>query len=344
MQETPIQTAGPNIMPVKKSGAAFKVILTIIILAAVASGALLGTRVWDPTWNPFRPSPEKVIASMFEKMKDVKSSHSSVKMIADVNQEGGMSGKIKIFADVDSNLIDISNPQVQGNTQINVSGQGFDMSANVDMKMLNKEAYFNIKEINAPPLAIMFAMMGIDIDSLKGNWIKVPVTQPTGSQVQVQTLTPDQMANIQRIFSEADVFEVEKQMPDQVMDGQAAYHYLVVLNNANLAELMGKFIDESIKQIGDGNGTPEMEAAKGGISKFLNDLGRISVELFIGKKDNLLYGIKMNKNVDISTYMGSNSNASISFEEYYSKYNQPVIIQAPAIFKNIEDFISKGKL
>lgn len=277
---------------------------------------------------------------MFEKMKDVKSSHGSVKMVIDANQQGGMSGKITIFADVDSNLSDISNPQVQGNTQINVSGQGFDMSANVDLRMLNKEAYFNIKEINAPPLAVMFAMMGIDIDSLKGNWIKAPVDQST------QLQTPEQLEEIQKIISEANVFDVEKQLPDQVMDGQSTYHYLVVLNNANLVGAMGDLIDEAAKQT-EGASTNVLVTgmAKGAVSEFLNKIGKVGVELFIGKKDNLLYGVKVSKDIDLSTIDSSlNGSASVNFEEYYSKYNQPVVIQVPAIFKNIEDFISKGKL
>ena len=332
MEQISIQTPGASItVPVKKLTGPIKIIGLVVILVVVVSAVLLGTRIWDPVWNPFRPSPEKVMAMMFENMKDVKTSHAAGKMILSVDQVNDISGKVTILMDSDSDISNIASPKLSGSFQASYIDQATSMLVKAKTKIIDNAVYFNIEEFNVPSLTLIFGMMGIDIDTMKGVWIK-------SSDLQA---APDQFsAKMQELISNTKVYDIKEQLPDQKIDGQSMYHYSMVLNNERFIDLMDGIMDETVEM---SQNALMAGMVKGMILEALKNIGEIKAELFIGKKDYLIYGLKMLKDINVSAISpGMSGVMGINFEQYYSKYNQPVVIQAPANFENLEEFILNG--
>src|SRR3989344_4057739 len=53
----------------------------LIITAIIGAGVALATRVWDPTWSPFRPAPDAVISKAWNNLKQVKSENFSSRLL-----------------------------------------------------------------------------------------------------------------------------------------------------------------------------------------------------------------------------------------------------------------------
>lgn len=361
MNNVPEQPIESNIVsppPVsgKRSGALAKIIIIIIILGIIGAGTALATRVWDPVWSPFRPSPEKVMASMSEKMLAIKSSHSDMKINIDIKGENPLKAAISFSGDSDNN--DLNNPKAEGIFGISFTGQLFDgsaetVSAKLKIKVLSQtEGYFNIEELNVPSLVPILMMMGIDLDNIVENWIKIPIENQLAQNNNAQTAALTEQ--FKKILFESKVYNVKEQLSDQVINGQKMYHYLVVLDNDKTAKLIGDLMGVIIKQSTqnltgqEDSGLLDVNPIKGSALEFLNKIGEISAELSIGKKDNLLYGFKMEKNIDLSkinynvqgSVLGDDNiqgSVDIIFETNNSKFNQPVKVEAPASFKNYDE-------
>lgn len=353
MNNVPEQPIESNIVsppPVsrKRSGALAKIIIIVIILGIIGAGTALATRIWDPIWSPFRPSPEKVIASMSEKMLAVKSSHSDIKINIDMKGQNPLKAAFSFSGDSDNS--DLNNPKVEGDLGISLTmsnnigvGSELTASAKAKIKMFSQtEGYFNIKELNAPSFAPILMMMGVDLDNIIGTWIKIPIEDKLGQGVNAQTAALTEQ--MRKIMSESKIYVVKEQLPDQTIESQKMYHYSVTLNNEKTAQLIADLAVESIKQSGSGQAGQEMGlllgsgAIKGMVLEFLNKIGEISAELSIGKKDNLFYGFKMEKNIDLSKIDSKTQGSfDIIVEVNNSKFNQTVKIEAPASFKNYDE-------
>ncbi|MBU4205015.1 hypothetical protein KKH26_02460 [Patescibacteria group bacterium] len=323
-------------VPTKKLGLLIRVISIVVLLGVVGGGALLATRVWDPLWSPFRPSPEEVISEAFNKMQLLKSSHSEIKLVVDTKDTDPQKVSLTLSGNSDNN--DPENIKSDVKFNLSVVGEN-SFSLGGDFKMIGKDGYFRISEINVPDIETLFVMgSGIDLNTIKENWIKFPL----GDQFTNQTAeTKSFQETITRMVSENKVYTLN-QLPDQKIEGQKIYCYLAVLDNEKTAKLLADIIVESMKQSGQSG--QEMAillgggAIKGMVEEFLNKVGEINFELLVGKEDNLLHGLNFNKVIELTNFeAGRKGMASIDFEISNSKFNQPVAIEAPIDYKNFEE-------
>ncbi len=341
-KQLPPTDSPPLILTRKPKRRAIKIILVVLFLGVVSTGIVLATRMWDPFWNPFRPRPEKVIALMFEKMTEPKSVHSEIKFKMETKEkkEENMLKGVVINFSGDSDNSDINNAKGEGEVEIaNSFGSEQSFYTKTKIKMLGRtEGYFNIEEFNAPSFAPTLLMMGINLDNLKGTWIKIPIEDKLGQGANEQTaVLTEQM---RKIMSESKIYVVKKQLTDQTIEGKKMYHYLVALNNEELIKLIGDLMKESMEQseLKEAPETMYVSAIKGIILEFLDKVGEINIELLIGKRDNLLYGFKMEKNIDLNKLNKENEGSvKITVEVKNSRFNQPVKIEAPANFKKWEE-------
>lgn len=341
MEQIPPQPSGSNITtPIsaaRKSGLVTKILGVIVVLGVVGSGALLATRIWDPVWNPFRPSPEKVMALMSEKMQAVKSSHSEIKL--DIDMKGGTTpGKLSIVFSGDGDVTNPQNLKTEGELRVSfigeVAGAGEQLiSGKIKTKIIGQEGYFTITELNAPSLVFLFTMMGIDLNTATGTWIRFPIENKLGEGAETQTAALTE--KMRKIISDSKVYVVKKQLPDQAIEGQKMYHYLVALDKEKTTKLFSELImaaqesGESIFFIG---------MVEGMIRSLFDAVGEISAELLIGKNDYFLYGLKSEKTIDLNKLDNKMQGlVDISFETNNSKFNQPVRIEAPLEYKNFEE-------
>ena len=106
---------------------------------------------------------------------------------------------------------------------------------------------------------------------------------------------------MESIFLKDNIYIFKKKLPDETINGQKIYHYLVTLDNSKL------------------------ENTTGGIFslEFLNKIGQVDINLAIGSKDGHMYGFKIEKGVDLSN-ISQDMKDSVDFmiNVIFSKFNE----------------------
>lgn len=144
--------------------------------------------------------------------------------------------------------------------------------------------WFKINNITLPESATIFA-----VPKLQGVWLAI-------DQDSVKAITAVSGSNIPQVNA-SDLFTFKKNLGSQNVNGQSAYHYLLTISN------------DKIKSI-----------APSAIDPFVTTIGDVDVEIWIGKKDYMLYKVSIDKII---------SGVAIKFVGTNSNFNQPVTIQAP---------------
>ena len=75
-----------------------------------------------------------------------------------------------------------------------------------------------------------------------------------------------------------------------------------------------------------------------GLDEFFEKTGEITAELWIGKKDNYLYKIKIEKELDLNKFDEKETGkVNIKIDMEFSDFNKPVKIESPESYKSLED-------
>lgn len=366
MEESTPQTTYPfqtlN-QPLNKSGNKSSIVFNILkilgiiaVLGLLTGVGLLYARVYDPLWNPFRPEPKEVFERMTEKMKEIKSYHIDIdaEMIVKNKSEFNINGKIK--SDIDIN--DPKNPKTSGNTNLNFIMEGMQFSSDLENIGIGKT--FFIKFITIPALPMfqpIFQIMGIDLNELKNQWVKID--DKTNDEIskkllgkkhkkykKQQTENEKQEKKIieefKKIIENKKFYLIKKELPDEEIGQTKVYHYIVSLNKEEIKTIVPDLINTLIKFSGETNfsATQKEESLKE-FDEFFERIGELQGELWIGKKDNLLYRFKGEKNFDLSQFEDNEKGTIlIRIKIDGSKFNQPIKIEAPENYKNLEDIFS----
>lgn len=155
-------------------------ILIPIIVLGIGTLGILAARIWDPLWNPFRPRPEKVLERMVLKMKETKTLESEANLFLEVVNEGVFSIEVKGHQKEDKR--EPENPKSETSFEISFIGRpqtrqgepSFGLGGKIflagETRSLNKKSFLKLTAI---PSATELGMMGINLLSLKNQWIKV---------------------------------------------------------------------------------------------------------------------------------------------------------------------------
>ena len=133
-------------------------------------------------------------------------------------------------------------------------------------------------------------------------------------------------------------YSIDRELPDEKMGGKKVYHYLVRLDKNELLNFIAKNL-ESKKEMFSKEGKSsvsqeELKLFQEELKSFFEKLGEIKGEVWIGKKDYLIYKIKFEKE---GNYEGNKNSFKFNLEN--SNYNQTVKIEAPKEYKDIGDVL-----
>jgi len=326
-----------------------KIIAGAVVLGVAGLGVCLGTRVLDPLWNPFRPSPEEVIEEISTSMEEVKTLHSKGE-IEIILKSAISEDKSLITFEGDSDARDSENMKLDGEFGVTSVGmQKFSLS--VSNRIIGDTTYLKLNEIVGPSdIESLFLMLGVNLDEIKGQWIMFgeEALEKLGGVYSSQEISREEQEKItkkiQELFAERKVYYVKEEMPDEKINGKKAYHYLITLDKEEIKEVVPEILRISMESSGQSLGMDEFSIAFmiGGltesINQFFEKVGDITVGIWIGKKDNLLYRIEGEKEIDLSNLSAEVSgilNLKIAFD--FSNFNQPVEIKAPESFKTLEE-------
>ena len=141
-----------------------KILIIIGILALAGGGAVLAlyAQVWNPLWNPFRPSPEVVLTEMILEMGKLKTVHSEMDFsITNKEEEGSVS--VKLVGDTDQR--DPENLKSKGVFNMNLLNQESEASAamefiTIDQIYYLKQAFQSMEKCRMISRFLMIGFIG----------------------------------------------------------------------------------------------------------------------------------------------------------------------------------------
>jgi len=348
------------------------VIGAIIIIAIVlVAGALLFTKIYNPPWNPFGLQSQQVLKKALETTSNnLKTYHSkgTIEIAMAKNETEENSGKlnldvesIKIDFDSDTDQTNVDNlkDQVKFNFTIKMAGSA-PIVLSAEGKLFKEDIYFKINEIPFP-FNMIFSTGQM---AIANKWIRYNgqefmdilvdyAEKKSIDKLEIQKLKKQRdiakqnagmnekfAQEIKKMLQEKKVIIPVKELKEENINGVKTYHYLAELNTEALKNFISQVYDLMEKQnldSGAENMTEEKKAAREEMNVFLEKIGVIKFDIWIGKKDFYIYKIKGEKTISPQQFdveSEEKGNVKISFEYEQSKFNQPVVIEMPTDYEN----------
>jgi len=351
--QQPIQTQQPNLansyMAVKRSKTILKFSAIIIILVAIASIALYSLgQFFDIPYNPFAPSPERVVKNMFAKLGKVDFMHSSGRVDINASAYDGSSfgsASIAITGDVDrSDKNNLKSNQTL-TIQFSVPQSSLEARIGVDLVVLGDKVYIKASDTST--------WQGID--SVKGVWLKLDqdsvkaLSEANIQSINLQTQTgynAEIVNKIQELFAKSDMFSVENNFGNTKIDGKDVYHYLVKIEKEKMKEFLKQAFQIALSQ-NQNNASEQTQAiainlVEASINSIADIIGDINTEMWIGKRDYMLYQAKMNRTIDLGLLSENPFPANqivIDYNLINSNFGKPIVITEPESSQKVEDVL-----
>jgi len=343
------QAVQSNMPQVKKSHTALKLLMVLIIVVVLGGvGYFVAGQYINLPWNPLRPAPTTVIDKMTTNMKTVKSSHTAIKGEVDALDANKASlGKLSLDINGDSDMTDANNPKANFtfSTSVTLPGAASSLAdASIRATIIGNTFYIKINSIKIPT---NYLSPSIDISQFAGKWLKIDQNSITAlAQAQGQAIALPQTGNsaltkqIQDLISSENMLSVTKQLADQTVSGQSTYHCLITISKDKLKDLVTKIMALLQTQNSASSNSLAINIAGAFVNSFVDAVGDINMEMWIGKKDYLLYRSNVDKTIDLSKiYPGANRQLEIKLDTVNSNFNKPATIQAPEGAQKIEDAV-----
>jgi hypothetical protein len=373
-QPRPAMAAQQNNMPRMKGKHSFlrtlMVLIIIVVVGAVGysvAGQYYNLPYSNILWNLFSPEPKTVISKMMENMKNVKSYRAitQVEISATDNTTKASQGKLTINTNNEFDTTDANNLKSDGNFTVSLTAPGsLNSPAMISISMAAIGKVFYLKLDNAViPDSYTYkgenvSVPGLDIPQFKGKWFKIDQDSlnamsavqgdQTGltSQINFSQLDNTQFTKqIQNLVSSENILSFSKQLNSQIVSGKDTYHYLMTVDKEKLKDLISKILALRLQESGEGTtGSSNLliqNMAGAFLGSFLDSIGGINVETWIGKSDFMLYQVKVNKVIDLSKVLGvsDSSTINISFSETNSNFNKAITVQVPGNAQKIEEVV-----
>jgi len=375
-----------------------KILLIILIFLGILIFLLLYTNLWSPSWNPFRPAPQIVLAKMALKMKNTKAFYIEGLIQTKENKKGRYHPWRKeeepeeTFSKTDSELkfnfgID---RKAKGDPDFSLGLEGkthkenkygwrkepriFDSSNSVKFKKV-KDNFYLLADVSGEPLPEN-QWIRIEQDRL-GELLVFLITEgrDVGLEIQIPKEKQEELIEIIiKKFIGAKFYKIEKELPDERINGKMAYHYLISLDKREIKKLSSDILSEVAEwlvecmsfspQTSTEFYFPSEEyflapsfylielnlALQQGIEDLFEKLQGVDVEIWIGKKDNYLYRIRLKKERDLVDYYEKNQHSlaredileadiSVLADVHFSKFNELPEITPPSEYINLGEII-----
>jgi len=309
-------------------------IVGIILLSAIAIGALS----YSQGWLPFSASDEDVLSTMIENMSKNDTWHSGTDITVEAEIEGQ---KLIVLLNMeeDTDRTDPKNPKSNIEFYGDLVMEGMSFSFGTEIKVLSeKDIYFRITTIPALPF---LDMLGLNFNELKNQWIKID--QEYLGDVAAED-SEEMMEQLTELVAEKEFLIVKERFADEKINDLNCYHYLVLLDKDELVKILPGAMNIIMENNPSFDGLSEsekkqtIEDATDGVNEFFNEIGDMDFEIWIGKKDKLLYHLEIYKKIDISEISeGQEGSVNIRLKLDFSKFNEKINIEAPEEFKLLDE-------
>jgi len=333
-----------------------KVIIIVFVLVIAAGGVIasLYTQIWNPSWNPFRPDPEVVLAEMAIKMKGLKTVRAEGDFkVENTSWEGG-SLSIKIAGNADNSINDYL--KSEGVLDVDMFDRETDISLSIDFITIDQTFYLKLTELAGLSEPNMSWEIDAFLGMIENQWIELDqenfenISGMFGLEYQPQMPEEEQreLANkLLDLLAGKRFYVVKEELEDTKIGGRDMYHYLITVDRDTIKELIPDFMEIVIDYYLTVD--PEMfpeekreefeQELNYQAEEFFDRIGEIDFEVWIGQKDKYLYRVKFEKGIDLSGLVGSKGKFLINGEVNLSKFNQVMNVEPPEEFKTMEEIL-----
>jgi len=362
---------------IRKSKKPFLIFGVVILFVLLGMTAVLASRIWDPLWNPFRPSPERVLAKSFEVHKTVKTYHYQAKGMAEFTgyttqmPEVTPSFEIQLEGDVDNSDKETPKSKVDFSSTIfsvYTGPLGFPFSGK--SITIGKVAYYKIEKLPLVGLyeqIITSTNIGLTpeeqaememvkgffsqiIEQIQNKWIRVdPEEIEKELGISFKGITKEEeeklKAKIEELLVKYPPIKPEKELKDQVIEGRKYYHYLTRLDKENLKKFLSELLqftkEEKIAFL------PGLLFSEEEINKMDEEISKVLDELFQSIKSSQIEIWIDKKTYYLHRIKGElivedeEGKLEIGLDSTFSNYNQPVKIVAPAESISVTELIGQ---
>jgi len=313
------------------------IIAVVVIIAGVGSVVYFaGPSVPD--------SPNGIVQQSLIKLLDLKSYKQSGEIksgFATNGQETSLSVDFSGFSD----RRDLNNIKGSGLFSFSLNGflpemskeedfQEDEISISAEMRITNNETFY-IKINKFPTLGLM------DLSSLEGKWVKINLAdlekqlnllgvEEYQELKKSQEVTSEDIEEMKNLLSQYQIFKVTEELADEKVNGATTYHYKVDINDEELKN----FLTESLKTEDEKDQLNDAFSAIFSDPKISEQLKDFEIEIWIGKKDNLIYKIFVNGKMLLEESMGD---MTFSLSLLLSDFNKKVVIDIPEETKSLEE-------
>jgi hypothetical protein len=354
-----------------------KIITTLIIIIVLGgagyftAGQYLNLPFSGFFWNFFAPKPEVVIAKMMSNMSSVKSAHTTMQWTLGVTGTDGKTsqGQVSINTNSETDALDAKNPKSSGNFTISFTNPGSassNVSAVVSVTVINGTTYVKLNDAIIP--SAIYSANGPDISKIKGKWFKIDkdsikaLSEANGQtgMINIPSYQPnnaDMVKQLQSLMATENMFSVTKQLNDQTISGHNTYHYLVSVDKNKLKDLIAKIIALEIQfasqnNPGTNSGALATNMVQAVVNTFVDSIGDINMEIWVGKSDFMLYQVNLDKSIDLGKVAEAalgyvpepepgvdGMQLSIKLNMINSNFNKAINVQVPASSQKIEEVL-----
>ena len=333
--------------------------------------------------------PQTVINNMLANMKDLKVSHTIMQLEIDAtNLDTKTSqGKLILTTNSEADQTDAKNIKSDGNFIFNFTtpavastGQPTAVSATVSFASIGSTYYVKLDDILSPGNTTgLTDLVPNDvfsqISNIKGKWLQIDqdslktLSEASAGQAttaidisqlsQAQANASNLSKQVRDLVASENIFSDAKQLNNETINGQDTYHYSITISKDKLADLFNKLMTLEMQQASQSEGNNATGAsnsalvqnmAQAVVKTFVDSVGDINMEIWVGKKDYMLYQVKMDKLVDLGKLLqsyagsaisisGANTQIEAKFSMTNSNFNKPITVQAPAGAQKIEDVL-----
>ena len=333
----------------KKTKKIVSVVLVLIILSMGGVFGALYAKIWNPLWSPFRPEPKVVLSEMSLKMKELKTFH----MEGDFEtSRNGTDAGASVILDIDRTLPD--NSKVKGIIKVPI------FLTEIEFVKVDEDLYIE-PGILSPYLEFYLTELvgeGVveETGGFKNRWIKInkevakDVAELFSMETREEIIIDEEISaekqekfiqEIIKLFAGKEFYEVKEELPDEEIDGQPVYHYLITLKQDEIKKLALDMTMTALEYSPiEGSWTTDkvfiLEAGQNvqkSVDEYFEKIGDTNFEVWINQEDNYLHRFKFEKE-----NLEDGDVESIFIDINFSEFNQPQKIEPP------EDFIDMEKI
>lgn len=295
-------------------------------------------------WH-YNQTPERVVQRMGEKLSAVKTVDYEGELRIDIRPNespglmgmGGLTGQafnITVAVKGVSDWSETSNVKNSLNFTVGGGSGLMQQSYSGEMISIGKMFYLYIKD---------FPSFG-NSDALKGKWLSVDAEQlqndlqsgmlgyAESGKEPGEEMSAEKIEQIRSLAKKYDVLTEIRKLPDEKIGDTDCFHYQFVFNKEAAAGLIAEAVAIS-------GGDPADEAGFSDFRKKLEQIDLSDNELWIGKKDNLPYKLKVTAAANDSE---SHYSTTLRFIYRANKYNAPVEITEPAGSRPLKDVMEES--